>query len=186
MLRFVKPDNSYKSKCIDYIDECYKYKSIINGVGKLDYYLKNYSYEEWLNYLSYKETKPKDNNDLNSSEFLLVNEKDDIIGMVNIRHFLNERYKKEGGHIGYSIRPTERRKGYNKISLYLALLECEKLGIKKVLITCDDKNIGSYKSIEVLGGILDNKIYYKRRLTRRYYIDVDKSIKKYKNIYGNK
>ena len=135
--------------------------------------------------MSYKETKAKDNNELNSSEYLLLNEKNDIIGMVNIRHFLNERYKKEGGHIGYSIRPTERRKGYNKISLYLSLLECEKLGLEKVLITCDDINVGSYKTIEALGGILENKINYEGRIIRRYYIDVDKSINKYKNVYDN-
>ena len=71
-----------------------------------------------------------------------------IIGMVNIRLYLNESLRREGGHIGYGIRPTERRKGYNKINLYLGLLEAKKLGLENVTLACESTNIASIKTIE--------------------------------------
>ena len=90
-----------------------------------------------------------------------------------------------GGHIGYGVRPTERRKGYNKINLYLTLLKAKELGIDNVLLTAFDNNLGSIKTIKALGGILENKIEVKDKdsLKGRYWINVDESIEKYKNEY---
>ena len=62
--------------------------------------------------------------------------------------------KKFDGNIGYGIKPTERRKGYSKVALYLSLLECKKLGFKEVSLTCENSNIASNKTILSLGGIL--------------------------------
>lgn len=87
--------------------------------------------------------------------YFLIRESDNkIVGMINIRLALNERLKKLGGHIGYGIRPIERRKGYNKINLYLGLLECQKHGIKEVLMDCDKKKLGSAKTMKALDGKL--------------------------------
>ena len=86
---------------------------------------------------------------------------------------------KYGGHIGYSIRPTERNKGYSKINLYLALEKCQKLGLKEILITANDDNIASYKTIEAFGGELKNKIKNKETNNipiRRYFINVEKAL----------
>lgn len=170
MFKLVKPSIEYKEKCMDYINEFYDYNSNINGVGKLDYYLKNSTFEDWLKYI---------NSLTNRSEYFLIDDENNIIGMVNIRHTLDKDYQIVGGHIGYSIRPTKRRNGYNKINLYLALEKVKKLGISEALITCDDTNIASFKSIEALGGILIEKIIYEGTLTRRYTIDVNNSLKKY-------
>ncbi len=63
--------------------------------------------------------------------FLIRCSDNKIIGMINIRLSLNEKLKKYGGHIGYSIRPTERGKGYNKINLYLGLKDCKKMELIK-------------------------------------------------------
>ena len=77
-----------------------------------------------------------------------------MVGAVNIRHKLNEYLLQYGGHIGDGIRPGERGKGYATRMIGLALEECKKLGIRKVLMVCDKENIGSAKSILKNGGSL--------------------------------
>ena len=85
--------------------------------------------------------------------FFLIRENDNkIVGMIDIRLALNDFLKKYGGNIGYSIRPTERRKGYDKINLYLALKFCKEKGLSEVLLDCDYDNLGSASSIISLGG----------------------------------
>ncbi len=88
--------------------------------------------------------------------WLIDNER--FIGRVSIRHTLTEHLLKVGGHIGYDIRPGKRKMGYGKKILELALQEAKKLGIEKVLITCDETNIASKKIIEANGGILENRL----------------------------
>ena len=87
--------------------------------------------------------------------FCLDEERDIFVGAVSIRHSLGPRNCVTGGHIGDGIRPEERRKGYATAMIALALEECRKLGIRKVLMTCDASNIGSARSIEKNGGVLD-------------------------------
>ena len=85
--------------------------------------------------------------------------KDKIIGFIDLRLELNDYLRNFGGHIGYSIRPIERRKGYNKINLYLCLLEAQKNGLDEVLITCADYNDGSRNSIKSFDGVLEKTTY---------------------------
>ena len=85
-------------------------------------------------------------------------EDDVFIGEASIRHQLNAHLLQEGGHIGYGIRPSRRRQGYGKRILALALAECRRLGIERVLVTCLDANIASAKIIEANGGRLENLI----------------------------
>ena len=82
-----------------------------------------------------------------SSTFWLTNVKNKIIGTVDIRHQLNANLFIEGGHIGYGIRPSERKKGYATKILELSLLEAKRLHISKILITCDKSNDASKKAI---------------------------------------
>jgi predicted acetyltransferase len=82
----------------------------------------------------------------------------DLIGEGDIRHDLNDHLRKEGGHIGYSIRPSFRGKGYGKLQLKLLLEKAKELGIDPVLITCDSTNIPSKRIIESNGGVLENEI----------------------------
>ena len=96
-----------------------------------------------------------------------------LVGMIDIRHTLNEYLLKFGGHIGYSVRPSERRKGYAGEMLRLALLECETLGLSKVLVTCDSENEASARTIRANGGVLENRIPEGDGFTERYWIEVD-------------
>ena len=82
----------------------------------------------------------------------------EFIGRVSIRHRLTEKLLIEGGHIGYDIRPSKRKMGYGKKILALSLSKAKELVIKKVLVTCNENNIGSKKIIEANGGILENRI----------------------------
>ena len=83
---------------------------------------------------------------------------DEYIGAVRIRHSLNEALMKEGGHIGYDIRPSKRKLGYGSKILALVLPKAKILGITKALLTCNSTNTGSIKIIEKNGGILWDKI----------------------------
>jgi predicted acetyltransferase len=89
-----------------------------------------------------------------SSEFWLVKNRR-ILGRISVRHRLNANLEIEGGHIGYDVRPSERRKGYGTLMLKLGLEKARKLGLKRVLITCDTDNIASAKIIEKNGGIFE-------------------------------
>ncbi len=90
--------------------------------------------------------------------FLMDEHADKILGAISIRHRLNEYLLQIGGHIGYGIAPSERRKGYGTKMLSLALDKCRELGLEKVLITCDKDNIGSAKVMQNNGGVLENEI----------------------------
>lgn len=91
------------------------------------------------------------------SHFWLINE-NNYIGRLSLRHELNEHLLQLGGHIGYEIRPSRRRQGYGKLILKYGLSQAKALGIGRVLVTCDEDNIGSRKIIESNGGKLENII----------------------------
>ena len=94
------------------------------------------------------------------------------MGAVNIRHFLNEALLLNGGHIGDGVRPSQRRKGIATAMIALALEECRKLGLDRVLMVCDKENIGSAKSIQKNGGILENEVVVNGVIEQRYWIDL--------------
>lgn len=184
-LKFVTPTKEYEEQAFEFINEFYEYSSQINGVGGLNRYLNDY--DGWLLKLEDDRTRVQSEEKVPALTFFLVREHDNkIVGIINIRLALIERLRKFGGHIGYSIRPTERRKGYNKINLYLALLICQKHGIKEVLMGCGKDNLGSAKTIKALGGILLREFYEDvdvHQMVQVYAIDVDKSIEENRKIY---
>ena len=90
-----------------------------------------------------------------ASTFWLI-DKNEFIGRVQIRHTLTKSLLEEGGHIGYYIRPTQRKKGYGRKILELGLIKAKELGIYKALVTCDVDNFGSKKIIESQGGKFEN------------------------------
>ena len=82
----------------------------------------------------------------------------------------------EGGHIGYSVRPSERGKGYATRMLEMALAEARRLGLKRVLITCDRKNVASARVIRKNGGRLENEVVSRlrdREFTQRYWLELE-------------
>lgn len=184
-----EPSLERKDEIIEYLDEFVKYNSNINGTGSLDKIYDGYTFEEALERcLNMKnELYAKSINRVPGKTFLLIRKDDNkIVGTINIRWNLSEKMLKFGGHIGYGIRPTERGKGYNKIQLYLVLLEAQKLNLDKVMLDCSVDNLGSDKTIKALGGILERCELDEadNTMTNVYWINVDESIKKYKDEYS--
>ena len=89
---------------------------------------------------------------------------DRVLGTVALRHELNDALRESGGHIGYSVRPSERRKGVATWALHETLGTARSIGLDRVLITCDDGNVASQRTIEKAGGVLEEA-----RDGRRYY-----------------
>ena len=184
------PSLERKNEIIDYINEFVEYNSDINGSGSLDNILYGYTFEQSLEKclnMQYEEYA-KNLGRCQSKTFLLIRQNDNkIIGTINVRWNLTEEMKQFGGNIGYGIRPTERRKGYNKINLYLGLIEAKKIGLDKVMLDCDAENLGSSKTMEALGGKLERTEIdpYDGILTSVYWINVDESLEKYKDEYVN-
>ena len=184
------PSLERKNEIIDYINEFVEYNSDINGSGSLDNILYGYTFEQSLEKclnMQYEEYA-KNLGRCQSKTFLLIRKNDNkIIGTINVRWNLTEEMKQFGGNIGYGIRPTERRKGYNKINLYLGLIEAKKIGLDKVMLDCDAENLGSSKTMEALGGKLERTEIdpYDGILTSVYWINVDESLDKYKDEYVN-
>lgn len=182
---FEEPSMSRKEEALAYIDEFFEYSSEINGVGGLHRYLADY--EGWLKKLEEDYTRVPSEEKVPARTYFLIRESDSrIVGMINIRLALNENLKKFGGHIGYSIRPTERGKGYNKINLYLGLKICKEYGIDTVLMDADKDNLASWRTMEALGGINVREFFDNENahcVVKDYEINVEKSISNNADIY---
>ncbi len=167
----VKPDLSYADEIIKYKEESLAESPIINGSAGLDRFSSIEIWFEELKKRSCEDTVPKGL--VPSSTYLGVREKDNyIVGMIDIRHYLNEYLTQAGGHIGYGVRKTERNKGYAKQMLKLALEKCKELKIKKVLITCDEDNIASEKVILSANAKLEDIRNVDGENKKRFWIDL--------------
>ncbi len=102
-------------------------------------------------------------------------EGDTLQGVINIRHYLSPALEKTGGHIGYSVAPSHRRKGVAKRMLGAAIEHCRRLGIERAFLTCDAKNTGSWRAIEANGGVMETEAWHEKgqRVQRSYWIDLD-------------
>lgn len=173
-LELIIPTKEYKKEVEEYLQEFLDNgENEIAGDGGLD---RIRDFNKWLekvqNDLS-ADTIDKDR--IPATLYLTIRKSDNrIVGNLQIRHFLNEELLNHGGHIGDSIRPSERRKGYATEQIRLALEKCRELGIGNVLMTCDKNNTGSSKSIQNNGGILENEIYVENELIQRYWIGLKK------------
>ena len=178
---FEVPTINRKADALEFIQEFFNYSSNVYGAGSLKRYVDNY--EGWLEKLEQDYVREVDEEHVPTRTYFFVRESDKrIVGMINIRLALNERLRNYGGNIGYCIRPTERRKGYNKINLYLALKVCDSYKIDEVLLDADVNNPASWKTMEALGGIRIKEYFddvYSHMNVVFYSINVKKALKEH-------
>lgn len=170
-LELVIPNESYKEQVMDYLEEHIKNGEYeLHGDGGLDH-LKDY--DKWLLKIESDMKTEGDEKRVPSTLYLAIRKSDSkLIGMIQIRHKLNENLLKTGGHIGDGVRPSERNKGYSTEMIRLALEKCKELNIRKVLMTCDKNNVASAKTIIKNGGVLENEIMEEDgNIVQRYWID---------------
>ncbi|AME09929.1 MULTISPECIES: GNAT family N-acetyltransferase [Gemella] len=168
MIKLIEPTIELKDEILSYKQEFIDNNEIIHGGLNLEKYENITDFIKSLKNYKHKETCPK--NFVTAHTFLIMND-DHLVGIINTRHGLNDYLFKHGGHIGYSIRKSERQKGYAKEALKLG---CEflfnEIGLEKILVTCDKKNIASKKTIEANNGIFENELQEDERTTLRYWI----------------
>lgn len=173
-MSLVFPAYEYEAQAKDFITEFYQYNSEVNGTGGIVPFLEKNDYAGWIKkILSDIDVANIDENRVPALTYFYIRECDKkIVGMVNIRLGENEFIRKEAGHIGYCIRPTERRKHYASQMLNDSLKICRRLRIKNVLVSCDKENIASAKTIKSCGGILEEEFYSEtfKEVLQRYVI----------------
>ncbi len=171
-LKLILPTQKYKEKIMDYKREFIGDEDSMYGTAGLR---NAETFEEWYNaFCDNSKEETVRYGLVPESTYMAISIDDErLIGMIGIRHRLNDNLLNIGGHIGYSIRKSERQKGYATEMLALALTECVKLNINKVLITCDKDNVASSKTIINNAGILENEIQEGNSITQRYWITLN-------------
>ena len=167
----VRPDETMLAEIAAYRAAMLNANSSMDGTSGLNNYEDP---AEWLNHVRSLEKKETCPAHLVTATLFVAKRAGDgrIVGMIDLRHTLNDFLAEYGGHIGYSVRPEERRKGYAKEMLRLVMQEARKRGIPRVLVTCDDDNLASARTIEANGGVFERNATLDGETLRRYWIEL--------------
>lgn len=170
-LTLIRPDETMLNEISAYRKCMLDADSSMDGTSGLQNYP---SAEDWLQHVRSMEKPETCPTHLVTATLYVCRRKTDgrIVGMIDLRHRLNEFLAEYGGHIGYSTRPDERRKGYAKWMLAHVLDEARQLGLSRVLVTCDDDNEGSRRTIEANGGVFERTASLEGEILRRYWIEL--------------
>lgn len=167
----VRPTIQLKEQALNYREEHFKNgEKVINGSELWD---QIESYEEWLSSVTLN-TDPQTVNKnwvVTDTFFALRKNDDKIIGMIDLRHTLND-FLKDFGHCGYSVRPSERKKGYATEMLSQLIEVAKKIGMTELQISVEKTNIGSIKVIEKNGGVYERSFTYENELADIYKISI--------------
>ena len=172
-MKLIEPTMEYDKQIQAYRQEFLDSQGSMDGCGPLRRFEKTQEWQDQVEALKRPETTPP--HLVPSTLYIYVRESDrKVVGMIQIRHCFNEFLEKYAGHIGYSVCPSERRKGYATQMLGLVLPECKKLGINRVLISCVKGNEGSRKTILKNGGVYESTVFEPGDGVHleRYWIDV--------------
>ncbi|MBS4461530.1 GNAT family N-acetyltransferase [Aerococcaceae bacterium zg-B36] len=153
-----KPNLSDKEELIAY---CNAFGETPNGIEGTSFLTSYESIEEWLHFLEIlerEETAP--DNLVPAHQYVLVDDNQRILGMINLRLKLNDYLAQYGGHVGYSILPNVRGLGFGSQQLALLLPIARQLGMEKLLITASETNGASQKVIENNGGVFEQSVQF--------------------------
>ncbi len=172
-LKLIEPTMEYADEILSYRQEFLDCGDSMDGSSSL---IKFERVEDWLEKVErYKhgETVPPEK--VTAIQLICIRESDDkLVGMINVRHTLNDYLRDFGGHIGYSVRPSERRKGYAAWMLQNALPYCKSIGIDDVLLACLVNNEGSRRTILRNGGVYAETVHEPKEdvLLEKYWIHI--------------
>ncbi len=177
-MKLIEPSIEYESQIRAYRQEFLDCGDSMDGTEGLRRYEDP---KEWIERLdSFKDPSRIPANWVPATQYMYVREEDGkIVGMIDIRHHLNDHLAQFGGHIGYSVSPSERRKGYATQMLSMVLPKCRELGMDKVLITCIRGNEGSRRTILKNHGVYESTVYEPEEdiYLQRYWIDLSEGWK---------
>lgn len=171
-LILVEPSLAYTQQLFLYKKESLAHHPKIHGGNSLEAFEE---VSDWLQYLEDKKTPElRPPGHVPDSTYLCIRSWDKrVVGIVNIRHELSDHLLHFGGHIGYSVRPGDRGRGYGVLQLKMALQECAKLSINPVLLTCTQDNQISGRVIQNCGGVLeDMQISPEGEVMQRWWITI--------------
>ena len=172
-MKLIEPSMAYDREIQDYRREFLEMGSSMDGCGPLRRFDNTQDWLDQVEAMKQPETTPPQR--VPSTQFLYLRESDrKVVGMIQIRHYFNEYLEKYAGHIGYAVRPSERRKGYATQMLHDVLPVCRSLGIERVLICCLVGNEGSRRTILNNGGVYESTVHEPERNIdlERYWIDL--------------
>lgn len=155
-LLFIKPDESYAAEIAAYRQEFLDANDSMDGTGNLR------ECEDPLKWISqsrdYEDASKVPSHWVTCEQYILVRKKDQrILGMIQLRHELSEYLLNYGGHVGYSVRPSERKKGYATLMLSKLMEVCREKNMERVLVTCLKNNEASRKTILKNGGVYEDE-----------------------------
>ena len=154
-LDLIKPDSRYAEQVMDYRDEMLQNGDSFDGCAGLEDVI---SFSEWADFETRLKNKYKEGY-VPSEVYLAVRREDGrVVGIIDYRHPLSDYLLHYGGNIGYSVRPSERQKGYATEMLGLILPICRDWGEEKVLVVCDKVNEASRRTNLHKGGVLENEV----------------------------
>ena len=167
-IKLAEPSKELETAAMDYRQEHIVHNEKINGsCGFINYA----NYDEWLEKVNQAKNAETSQLKVPASTYFSVRKSDNkIIGTIQLRHRLTDELEKHGGHIGYSIRPSERQKGYGKQQLLLVLEIAKQMKIPKVMISCYKDNIASSRTAISCGGILALENVYEDKLQQTFWI----------------
>ena len=154
-LILIRPTNEYAAEIAKYRREFIEAGDSMDGTGALK--RTDDPYEFIRQSIEREDPKNVPADRVPATQLILVRKSDGrLVGMLQIRHSFTPYLERFGGHVGYSVLPSERRKGYAKRMLAMALPLCRELGLERVLITCLEGNEGSERTILANGGVYES------------------------------
>lgn len=171
-LILIKPSKELEKEIWEYRQEYFDYgEKYVNGSCGITAFE---NFDTWLEIVLSVE-KERLRNGVHASTFFSVRKSDHkLIGSIQLRHSLTEELAQHGGHIGYGVRPTERKKGYGRQQLILILAAAKEMGLQKVLIFCDKDNTASACTAISCGGVPAGESYYQGKEQLAFEIDTVK------------